>query len=490
MYSEKGSLPATTLERVGKKLRCFVTALLPSFLLPVVNGVPHGQTKVAPTAWLDGMRGYAAFFVFLCHFEFAYHRKDAWVYGTVDDPNHPNENRYLLQLPIIRLIIAGDSMVCIFFVISGYALSLKSLKLIRGRSYDQLLRTLASSVFRRPFRLFLPCIASTLLIFIGLRIGVYDYVNSFAEEEESFRSIFLGWAHEPQAHIFDTFYEQAWDYYYASRGLFEIMTHAHWPSHGYDIHLWTIPVEFRCSMILFLTIAGLSVLRSKVRMWTLVLFIAASFQCDVWELGLFWGGMLLAEASLIRQENMDLNAKIDDGIPIFSEPKRKPLFGMKSLWYSLFLVSLLILSMPTGKVKFAPFYSYLVQWSPPGLEEKPRFWQSLGAMLLVWSTNNESSLQVPFACALGRYMGNISYALYLVHGAVNHTVGYSVVYNLWEKVTGKETLVQYETGFAMGAMVVIPVAIWIADLFWRYIDIPIVKFARWFESKLLISEED
>lgn len=471
----------------SRKLRSILTALLPSFILSAISTTPSLPTKIAPTAWLDGMRGYAAFFVFLRHYEFAYHRKGAFSYGTVEDANYPNENRFFMQLPVIRLLYAGESMVCVFFVISGYALSLKSLKLIRRRSHDQLLKTLASSVFRRPFRLFLPCIASTLLIFLALRLGFFDYANTIAEDEGTFRSIFWGWSHEPQPHVYETVWEQAYDYYYASAGLFDIMTHAHWPAHGYDIHLWTIPVEFRCSMVLFLTIAGLSLVRTRVRLITLGLLIAASFQCDVWELGLFWGGMLLAEASLIRQESSDINEKIEEGVPIFRDPTRRHRSYGKAMWYGSFFVSLILLSIPPQKTEFAPFYSTLIQWSPPGLRPGTayRFWTAIGSLLIVWSANNEPSLQKPFSCSLGRYLGSISYALYLVHGTMNRTLGYSLVHNLWEGVTGKETLIQYETGFVLGGIILIPMTVWMSDLFWRYIDVPIVKFARWFENQLL-----
>ncbi|KAL1296931.1 hypothetical protein AAFC00_004538 [Neodothiora populina] len=487
MYDNKSPMHDISIRRSNRRLRCLLTALIPSFLLPVFTATAASARRVTPTAWLDGMRGYAAFFVFLRHFEFAYHRKGAFVYGTVEDPDYPDENRHILQLPILRLLVAGESMVCIFFVISGYALSLKSLKLIRSHSHAQLMRTLASSVFRRPFRLFLPCIASTLLIFVALRVGIFDYPNTLGEDEVTFRMIYWGWAHEPQPHVFETFNEQLWDYIHATKGLFDIMSHAHWPSHGYDIHLWTIPVEFRCSMVLFLTIAALSIVRTRVRMITLGLLIAGSFQCDVWELGLFWSGMFLAEASLIQESFSDVEAKIEEGAPMHKEPPKHSESENKAFWYFAFVVGLVLLSIPPQKTEFAPFYSNLIKWSPQGLREgeKHRFWMAIGSVLVIWSINNALSLQGIFSCALGRYLGNISYALYLVHGFINHTLGYSVVYNLWENTTGKSTTRQYETGFALGGLIVIPAAIWAADLFWRYIDTPIVKFTRWLENQLL-----
>lgn len=158
------------------------------------------------------MRGYAAFAVFMRHYEFAHHRKGLWSFGTINDPTTPNANHNILQLPIIRLLYHGEGMVCLFFVISGYALSLKTLRLIRGSVYgrhQRLLATLASSIFRRSFRLFLPCLASTSVIFVALRLGVYNYPNSISEDVETFRRNFLGFAQEFQPHVYEGFWEQA-----------------------------------------------------------------------------------------------------------------------------------------------------------------------------------------------------------------------------------------------------------------------------------------
>ena len=93
--------------------------------------VPNKQEKLHNTAYLDGMRGLAAFAVFLCHLSYG-----TWdtghVYGA-GEPGEKSANTYLLQLPIIRLFYSGPPMVAIFFVISGYALSYKPLKQMRNR---------------------------------------------------------------------------------------------------------------------------------------------------------------------------------------------------------------------------------------------------------------------------------------------------------------------------------------------------------------------
>lgn len=71
-----------------------------------------------------------------------------------------------------------------------------------------------------------------------------------------------------------------------------------------------------------------------------------------------------------------------------------------------------------------------------------------------------------------------------MHGFVSQTVGYVVVYRLWD-FTGKDTTMQYETAVAIGGVVVVFVGVWVADLFWRFVDLPIVGFSRWLEDKVV-----
>jgi len=69
-------------------------------------------------------------------------------------------------------------MVAIFFVISGYVLSYKGLKLAREGKGGKLLDSLGSSVFRRWLRLHLPVIASTFLAFLLTRTGAYTELDN------------------------------------------------------------------------------------------------------------------------------------------------------------------------------------------------------------------------------------------------------------------------------------------------------------------------
>lgn len=137
--------------------------------------------KLYPTSYLDGIRGLAALFVFFCHFFYQpFNIAEGW--GTGEN------NYHLLKLPFIRLFYQGAPAVCVFFVISGYALSYRPLKFVRSRSPADFSNAISSLVFRRGIRLFLPTATSMFIIVILLRIGVYDWSRDFANDRRFFKN--------------------------------------------------------------------------------------------------------------------------------------------------------------------------------------------------------------------------------------------------------------------------------------------------------------
>ena len=57
---------------------------------------------------------------------------------------------------------------------------------------------------------------------------------------------------------------------------------------------------------------------------------------------------------------------------------------------------------------------------------------------------------------------------------------------MWS-ITGIEPRWKLELGYVLSCCLIIPVTVWAADVFWRLFDTPTVKFARWVESKLILS---
>lgn len=186
--------------------------LVPSFLQGRHAREQIRPARLSPTAYLDGMRGLAALFVFFCHYFYqAFIIAEGWGAGET--------NYNFLKLPFIRLWYQGPPAVCLFFVISGYALSYRPLKLVRSRSSTDFSNAISSLVFRRGIRLYLPTAISTLLIVCLLRIGAYEWTREFATDRTYMKNVveshpermefasdqFLDWAKHMYrfVHVFD-----------------------------------------------------------------------------------------------------------------------------------------------------------------------------------------------------------------------------------------------------------------------------------------------
>lgn len=118
---------------------------------------------IGPTAWLDGLRGWAAFNVAIVHLTVYTHDWAELCYGIELLPNY-----YLtspITWPFIRLIFSGGHFaVMLFFHISGYVLTRRLVSMMHeGPSrHDEVVDGVHSAIVRRPFRLFLPVVWSTL----------------------------------------------------------------------------------------------------------------------------------------------------------------------------------------------------------------------------------------------------------------------------------------------------------------------------------------
>lgn len=182
---------------------------------------PRQRKQLSPTAYLDGLRGFAAFVVY-------WHHHQLWPrqFGDLIFENaYGYEKRYFLAcLPGIRTFFSGGHFaVAIFFIISGYCLSAKPLKLIYAEEYTKFVENVSSALFRRWLRLYIPLIVTTFL-----------YMTSWHT---------LGgiWTMSPEHQ--STYRAELWKWYTEFKNfsfVFRSGTHE-WFHYGF--HLWSIPVE-------------------------------------------------------------------------------------------------------------------------------------------------------------------------------------------------------------------------------------------------------
>lgn len=166
-----GSEPALSQHQHQHQLRGHGRSLVSSIarhifdtLRPDIFTRRKGPAKpIGSTAWLDGLRGWAAFNVAIVHLTVYTHDWAELCYGIEVLPN-----QYItspIVMPFLRLIFSGGHFaVMLFFHISGYVLTRRLLSMMHeGPSrHDDVVDSVHSAIVRRPFRLFLPVVWSTL----------------------------------------------------------------------------------------------------------------------------------------------------------------------------------------------------------------------------------------------------------------------------------------------------------------------------------------
>jgi peptidoglycan/LPS O-acetylase OafA/YrhL len=497
-------------------LRTFLIPLLPSFLHPTNPAKP--ARKIHATSYLDGLRGVAALIVLHSHF------LTNWFYPLRSGYLSSETDIHILQLPIIRLFYAGRASVAIFFVISGFVLSYKPLQLLRNGEQGKVLQTLGSSVFRRSFRLWIPIIVGT---FISAVLACYNLYTPVPSRGELIPPVFPTWQ------------EQMW-HWWGDLCQFSFP----WKGAGvdgngaagfvYNGHLWTIPVEFYGSIVVFVTVLGLSgVNRGKGWMGIAVGtgLVWYAIWGGRWDVGLFLGGVVLAEWSLINSPEKGLplhrspsNVNLDSlskrnetsglariarkllaALHLLTHPSLRLLTFFKTpLNLALLPTSLFLLSYAGESASPGHFHDFLIPYTPEMWESvnlgREHYWLTLGALLLLFTLTNSPALQRPFNSRFAQYLGDISYSLYIVHGMVLFTLG-TFLQERWTGAVGTEQWVDNGAGelveevvtqeceagqwwkSLLGCAVVNWVVVfWCADLFWRGVDGRVPGWGRWVEG--------
>lgn len=201
--------------------------------------------SLRPTAWLDGLRGFAALLVYVLHHE-------GWAHESLG-PERIFENAYgyegryyFAALPGVRILLGGGHFaVAIFFIISGYVLSLKPMTLLHDRRYLEMCENLASALFRRWLRLYFLVAVITFLYM--LCSFVYPPLQS---------------NHKPE----ERFLDELWRWYSDTKQFSFIFKEGGVPWSFYNFHAWTIPVEFKGSVIVYTTILALFRCTMKARL--------------------------------------------------------------------------------------------------------------------------------------------------------------------------------------------------------------------------------
>lgn len=360
---------------------------LPRYFRPssLRNTSPPG-----PTAYLDALRGYAAWNVFLAHGYKDYH---FW---------------YKHQ-PILSALMAGEAMVALFFVISGYVLSYRLLVYTHNRSGDKLLSGLASSTFRRGMRLYGSTTVALFAAMVMVRLQLYDGGGKYPLHLDSLWAQLVDWAWTLL--FFVNPFATEIHGYYTAEGL----------QNKYLGPMWTIPVELRGSLILFIYIAATCKLRVYTRVALTCVFVVV---CHVWAalyVADFFMGMLIAELALLRYpERLKPAPSLPEHLPLPARPRQS--LASKCIWSAVFVVGLFLLGEPDSNTNALGIFgdwpwAALRSWIPSYLNwaDKLYWYLGIGSFLLVLGLEMYPTLQAPLRCGWSQYVGDLSFGIYALH---------------------------------------------------------------------------
>ncbi|RDL37286.1 uncharacterized protein BP5553_04719 [Venustampulla echinocandica] len=264
-------------------------------------------------------------------------------------------------------------MVTLFFVISGYVLSYSALKKIRSRQAAQLLDSLASSVFRRWLRLFLPLIVSTFITVIFVRMGWVD--DALATRV----TLLPGPLPSRWAQIKDW-----WTSFILLSNTFMGMDEESVYADQYGSQLWTIPREFRGSIVVYVTLLGLAKTRQTFHVLSVIAFSLYALYIAQWDIYLFLSGMALAEIQFIYNEARQNNASsLQKYIPRAVKRHRKGILYIVTTLATLLAIH--FLTIPDEGLDSAPGYGWMLANTPlqyGSVSLRQKFWLCLGAPLL------------------------------------------------------------------------------------------------------------
>jgi peptidoglycan/LPS O-acetylase OafA/YrhL len=93
-----------------------------------------------------------------------------------------------------------------------------------------------------------------------------------------------------------------------------------------------------------------------------------------------------------------------------------------------FVVGMYLACTPNVDSEDSTGYAYLVGELVPGWYRIHHyFWQSTGAILIVWAAFHSKDIKPIFINSFAQYLGKISYARYIVHGNILRSILYAIM---------------------------------------------------------------
>ena len=388
--------------------------------------------------WADGIRGLAAITVILQHFVNTF-------FPQMNGPFLPEgaHGVQFMTYPLLRSVYAGNFSVHVFFVLSGIVVPYRYLS--KGSNDISIVQ---SSLIRRVPRLFVPIVPLSIISYVMYMTGAYSPacdmkflgIMCFKSKFRSFGQFLL-----------DTFI-----------GI--------WMTDG-DTYIpvaWTLSYEMMGSILLYVVLFGGHGLHPKFNLWFIVaLSTAFGVASSFYGIMLiyyhdFLVGLLIAKFILWKSEQEWTNSWKEKFCKIFG--------------FFLFISGLFFGSYPLFIDDEPSYWAGMKQISDATvLDEK--FWYTIGGTLTIFAIALSQPLQWFFSLWVFKFIGKISYPLYLIHLQLMASGGAAIFKGLSDKLSYGGAAF---TMFIIYLCVLFP----LSYLGVHFLDVPSIECGRWLEKKV------
>ncbi|KAI9693434.1 MAG: hypothetical protein M1820_009269 [Bogoriella megaspora] len=363
----------------------------------------------------------------------------------------------------------------------SYVLSKGSLTLLKDGKRDAATTSLISSVVRRPLRLYIPTLGVTLAyaILIHAPFGLVPE-SSWAPPKLTLIAEILNWIVE-SVKFFNPFQihgsNRAW--------------------YSYNLVVWTIPIELKGSMLVYGLVAVYAFSRLSLLASLALLGFAALvlLYLGIWTMACFMAGLLLAYNDVYSLDTTYITRRLTQRTQTILE-------------HGVFFTGYYLLCQPAHDGH--PEYSldtlgwhYLTLLVPGAYDKSQfyRFWHSYGAFFVVFSTLRISWLQRFLNTRPLRYLGKVSFMLYLIHLSILNIFGNRIARLLGQVWMGAEESwwdnrlyipdfgpVGMSSRFLVCLVVMLAICLGIADFGTKTLDTPSVRLGKWLVQRLRMDE--
>ncbi|KAJ0117127.1 hypothetical protein J7T55_003544 [Diaporthe amygdali] len=442
-------------------------------MAPWIIAAPLGKTerklpKVNSTSYLNGLRGVA------CLIVFNYHVAILW---------NPMQKKTLGKVPLFNVGLAGHGATMVFFVLSGFVLSYSPLsKISSGGNDSALLTSLWSSIIRRGFRLFTPLVALAFM---------FAFVTFFTSMYEDSKQ--LPYAQTDPKTVADFFLNME---SYA-RMVLRLINPFTWKivQPATLEQAWTLPFEYRGSLIVFLLCIVCSRLTSRCRKLFLLAFALFALHYVRWDVFCFTAGMGLAELRFCplfesQPEALPRSAADVPARPWARLARHVKVRSVRSAVALLTLVpAVVVCAWPESGATLGvePYASIHATFTPAQYSgnDIDFLYASVGAVGVLASLESLPSFQWLLSTAPFRYLGEISFAFYLMHLLLITTVSAPTFLFLMD-VLGWSFQPSYVVVWILAAAGTCITADW----FWRAVDETSVRMSRKISDWVIAKPKD